>query len=366
MQIVHTVDYPCVRPQDHWNGRARPLARQLKGNRDIMIKIKGTIAAAVLLAFSSAGALAQEPLSIVLNWTPGADHAPLYYALSQGWYTEAGIDLTIDAGKGSAMSAQSVGVGSHNVGIAELGTAFVARSMGADVVAVMSLYANAPFVFYWKKSSGIETPADFVGRTIGNPPADAARIMWPAFAETAGLAVDAVNFVNVAPQAKVATMAAGQVDIISDFYNGHDLKIDTFGDDLGFVRWSELGLNPYGNSFIVNGDYLANNRDTIAAFVSVTQRAYLACVEAADPCIDALVASASGLDREEMNKQWGRVKELMADQFTTTQALGYLDGAQVAKTYELVDTYFELETPFDPAEAFTSEFLDTNLKMIVQ
>jgi NitT/TauT family transport system substrate-binding protein len=331
-----------------------------------MKHIRGSVAAAAILAISSTVAAANEPVSLILNWTPGADHAPLYYALSEGWYEEAGINLSIETGRGSAMSAQSVGVGANPIGIAELGTAFVARSQGADLVAVMSLYANAPFVFYWKKSSGIEDVADFEGRTIGNPPADAARIMWPAFAQAAGLDVDAVEFVNVSPQAKVPTMAADQVDIISDFYNGHDLKLETFGDDLGYVRWSDIGLNPYGNSFIVNGEYLEANRNTVAAFVEVTQRAYMACVEDPDPCIDALVSSASGLERQEMVNQWGRVQELMADEHTTTVALGYLDADQVARTYELVETFFELEEPFDPAEAFTSEFLITNIKMVAQ
>lgn len=331
-----------------------------------MKNLLGSAAAIAALVLSPAAAVANERVSIVLNWTPGADHAPIYYALTQGWYEEAGVDLTVEAGKGSAMSAQAVGVGANAIGIAELGTAFVARSKGADLVAVMSLYANAPFVFYWKKSSGIEDVADFKGRSIGNPPADAARIMWPAFAQAAGLEEGDVEFVNVAPQAKIPTMAADQVDIISDFYNGHDLKIKTFGDDLGYVRWSELGLNPYGNSFIVNGEYLENNRDTIAAFVAVTQRAYKACVDDSDPCIDALVTSASGLNREDMVDQWGRVKELMADPYTTTIALGHLEADQVAKTYELIETYFELDEPFDPAEAFTSEFLDTGIKMTEQ
>ncbi|MDB5622398.1 MAG: nitrate transporter substrate-binding protein [Devosia sp.] len=331
-----------------------------------MNKFIGMAAGIAVIALTSTAVQSQEAVAIVLNWTPGADHAPIYYAKQQGWYDEAGINLTIDAGSGSAMSAQSVGVGKHAIGIAELGTAFVARSMGADVVAVMSLYAQAPFAFYWKKSSGIETVADFAGHTIGNPPADAARVMWPAFAEAAGLAVDSVTFVNITPQAKVASLAAGQVDIISDFYNGHDLKVETFGDDLKFVRWSELGLNPYGNSFIVNGDFLENHRDTVAAFVKVTQRAYSECVANVDPCIDALTQSASGLERGEMNKHWGRVKELMADEFTTTKGLGYLDADRVAQTYKLVETYFDIQTPFDPADAFTSEFLDTNLKMAAQ
>ena len=55
--------------------------------------------------------------------------------------------------------------------------------------------------------------------------------------------------------------------------------------------------------------------------------------------------------------------ELMADEFTITVALGHLDADQVAATYELVETFFELENPFDPADAFTSEFLNTDIKM---
>lgn len=328
-----------------------------------MKRIATSLTAIALMAVSSTATVAADPVTLVLNWRPGADHAPLYYALSKGWYKEAGIDLAIEAGKGSAMSAQTVGVGAAPLGIAELSTTFVARSKGADIVAVMALYANSPFVFYWKKSSGIKTIADFKGRKIGNPPGDAARIMWPAFAKAAGLDVNAVEFVNVSAQAKVPTLAADKVDIISDFYNGHDLKLKTLGDDLGFIRWTDVNLNPYGNSFIVNGDYLKANRAKVASFVRVTQKAYKACVETPAPCIDALLASASGLERNEMIDQWGRVKELMADAHTTTVALGYLDAAQVAKTYELVDKYFELKTPFKPAEGFTSEFLDTQIKM---
>jgi NitT/TauT family transport system substrate-binding protein len=324
------------------------------------------LAAGGMLALASSAASAQEPVSLVLNWTPGGDHAPIFYAMEQGWYAEAGIDLSVESGKGSGMTAQSVGAGANPIGIAELGTAFVANSKGADLVGIMAIYANSPFVLYWKRSSGISGPEDFPGRTLGNPPGDAARVMWPAFADATGLPEDAVTFVNVAPAAKVPTLAAGRVDIISDFYNGHDVKLKELGDDLGFIRWSEVGINPYGNSFIVNRAYLEANREVVASFVGVTQRAYAACVEKSEPCIDALLAEASGLDRQAMIDQWGRVMELMADEATTTKALGWLDPARIQQTYDLVETYFEIEAPFDPETAYTNEFLSTDIKMTPQ
>ncbi|MDN2567600.1 ABC transporter substrate-binding protein [Aquibium sp. A9E412] len=319
--------------------------------------------AGALLAASALTATAAEDVDLILNWTPGADHAPIFYALEQGWYEEAGIDLTVESGKGSGLSSQTVGAGASDIGIAELGTAFVAKSKGAELTAVMTIYANAPFVLYWKKSNGIAGPQDFAGRTVGNPPGDAARVMWPAFAEAVGLEKDSVEFVNVSPAAKVPTLAADRVDVISDFYNGHDVKLKEFGDDLGFLRWSEHGINPYGNSFIVNDGFLAENPRLVADFVAVTQRAYAACVEDEAPCIDALMTNASGLDRQAMVDQWGRVKELMADDTTTSVALGAFDAARMQETYDLVDTYFEIETPFDPAQAYTNEHLDESIKM---
>ncbi|MFL6692932.1 MAG: ABC transporter substrate-binding protein, partial [Ramlibacter sp.] len=72
------------------------------------------------LFFSLAGTShAAESVSLMLNWTPTADHSPIYYAKSKGWYADAGIDLSIESGKGSAVSAQRVGSGGSSMGISD-------------------------------------------------------------------------------------------------------------------------------------------------------------------------------------------------------------------------------------------------------
>src|SRR6476661_5592922 len=202
---------------------------------------------ALALGLPAVPASAGEAVNLILNWTPTADHSPFYYAKAQGWYEKAGIDLTIEVGKGSGVSAAKVGSGGSPFGIADLATMLVAKSKGADDVAVMSIYANTGQTFYWLKSYGVNGAKDFAGHKIGNPPGDASRVMWPAFAKAAGIDPNAVNFVNIAPQAKLPSLKSHAVDIISDFYNEHDLKVQAFGDDLGFLRWPDIGLNPYGN-----------------------------------------------------------------------------------------------------------------------
>lgn len=310
----------------------------------------------------SFGAQAAD-INMVLNWVPTADHSPYFYAKSQGWYEEAGINLTIEAGRGSGAAAQRVGAGMSQIGIADMATVLLSKGQGADAVAIMAVYANSPQGFYWLKSKGIEGPEDFPDHSIGNPPADASRIMWPLFAETVGIAEDSVKFVNVSPQAKLTSLKSGAIDITSDFYNEHDLKLREFGDDLGFIAWRDIGINPYGLSVVVNGDFLEGNKEVVAQFAAITQRAFAACVEDIDPCLEALMAEVSGLDHDNQVDQWNRIKELMADETTTTVALGAFNDERMKVDYQTVETYFELEQPFDVGTAYTNEFLDESIKM---
>jgi NitT/TauT family transport system substrate-binding protein len=306
---------------------------------------------------------AGEAVNLVLNWAPTADHSPFYYAKAQGWYEKAGIDLTIEVGKGSGVSALKVGSGGSPFGIADLATMLVAKSKGADDVALMSIYANTGQTFYWLKSYGVNGVKDFPGHKIGNPPGDASRVMWPAFAKAAGIAPDSVNFVNVGPTAKIAALKSHTVDIISDFYNEQDQKEILFGSDLGSLNWKEIGLNPYGNSLIVNGAYLAKNPKLVEDFVKISQKAFAACVADVTPCLKALLDQVSGLDKENQERQWERIKFLMTDEFTTTKALGWIDAGRMKKDYDLVQTYLGMEKPFDVETAFTTKLLDTSIKM---
>ena len=151
--------------------------------------------------------------------------------------------------------------------------------------------------------------------------------------------------------------------IISDFYNSHDIKLREFGSDLGSLNWKDIGLNSYGNSLIVNGVFFEKNPKLTEDFVRITQKAYAACVADFEPCLKALLDQVTGLDREEQLLQWGRIKYLMADEFTTTKALGWIDEGRMRKDYDLVQTYLGIEKPFAVETSFTSRLLDPAVKM---
>ncbi len=321
----------------------------------------GLLAAASALFFGTTLSAAEE-VNLVLNWVPGGDHSPIFWAKEQGWYDDAGIELNIENGTGSGAAAKKVGIGRNQVGIADLPTVLRAIGKEADILAVMNIYANSPYGIYWKKSTGIETFEDLNGRTIGNPPFDAARQMWPAIAKALNIDPDSVKFVNIKPNAKIAALKTDAIDATTSFYNIHYIFQRVLGDDMGYVALRDIGFNPYGNSIIANGEWAAANGETLKNFVSVTQKAYATCVATPAPCIETL-AKAGSQKVEDVTANWALVVELMTAESSVNTALGYFDPDRMVSDYEGVQVSFDDVDAYDINSAYTNEFLDMGIKM---
>lgn len=322
-----------------------------------------TFLVAAIAMLAAAPAAAQQKLDFILNWVPGGDHAPYYYAKAQGWYAKVGIDLNLEPGKGSALAVQKVGAGANPIGLADMGNVLLAKGKGADLVAVFNVYANSPQGLYWLKSSGIKGIKDFPGKKIGNPAADGARPMWPALAKANGIDPKSVTWVNIDANAKLSALKSKSIDITTSFYNIHHIFQRELGADMGFVAWRDVGLNPYGNSVIVNGEFLAKNKPLVAKFVKVTQQAFATCVKDPKPCVKALIDANGALSFDNELVNWQLVEVLMSDKFSKTVALGVHDDGRMKADYELVRDYVGVDKPFDVKTTYTNEFLDRKIKM---
>ncbi len=310
-----------------------------------------------------AQAQAPQKIDFILNWVPGGDHAPYYYAKKLGWYAKEGIDLNLEPGKGSALSTQRVGAGATPFGLADMGGVLVAKGKGADTVGVFNVYANSPQGMYWLKSSGITGVKDFVGKKIGNPAGDGARVMWPALAKANKIDPKSVTWVNIDANAKLASLKGKAVDVTTSFYNIHHIFQRELADDMGFLAWRDAGLNPYGNSVIVNAKFLEANRPLVDKFVKVTQRAFAACVKEPNPCVQALIDANGALKLDNELTNWSLVEKLMSDPYSREVALGIHDDGRMAADFELVREYIGLDKTFDVKTTYTNEFLDRSIKM---
>src|SRR5262249_48102914 len=87
-----------------------------------------------------------EKITFLLDFTPYGKHAPFFAALDKGFWKEAGFDVTIVKGEGSATTISSYAAGAVDLAFSDTPTLILARSKGAlvKVAAIIhdkSLYA---------------------------------------------------------------------------------------------------------------------------------------------------------------------------------------------------------------------------------
>lgn len=311
-----------------------------------------------------AAEIGEPAMTLRLNWAPGADHAPFYYAQQQGWYRTAGIRLAIEPGAGSTDTLQKVANSPNTVGIADFTQILIARSKSADVVAIMNIFTNSPHTLYWRKSSGITSLREFSGRRLGTPINDPIRILWRALAKVNAVDSESVVWVDIGHNAKLGALKDERIDVaVSSFFYNHRDYVQAFGQDLVELRWADAGLNLYSNSLVANRDMIERAPHVLRSFVSITQRAFTKCLTDPMPCLDALVQANSQLDRAEQAENWGLVRSLIAPKSPPGAALGAFDAQRIKLDYAVISEAFKLDRSVDSAAAVTHEFLDSAIRV---
>src|SRR6185295_9464499 len=148
----------------------------------MMAKRFSAPALAFLFAALAASAAAQsaKPMKLTLNFLAGGPQAGFMYAKKLGYYKDAGIDLTIEEGKGSATTAQQVATNQTDVAFADAPAAMQIRSKGAPVKIVAPILQTNGFAIISIEGSGINTPKDLLGKRLAVQPGTAQTTLLDA------------------------------------------------------------------------------------------------------------------------------------------------------------------------------------------
>ncbi|MFE8046319.1 ABC transporter substrate-binding protein [Brenneria goodwinii] len=129
---------------------------------------KCLIAAATTLALSlSAGVHAAEKVTLQLKWLPQAQFAGYYVAQAKGYYKDAGLDVTIKPGGTDISPVQVIAGKSADVIVNWMPDALAARESGVPLVNIAQIFDRSGMMLTCRKSTGIKTPADLKGKTLG-------------------------------------------------------------------------------------------------------------------------------------------------------------------------------------------------------
>ena len=122
----------------------------------------------VLLTFGLAfSAQAADKVPIQLKWVTQAQFGVYFVAQDKGYYQAEGLDVTINPGGPDIAPPQVIAGGGADVIIDWMPAALASREKGVALVNIAQIFKKSGMMLTCRKDSGIKSPADFRGKTLG-------------------------------------------------------------------------------------------------------------------------------------------------------------------------------------------------------
>nr|MDP2190019.1 ABC transporter substrate-binding protein [Rhodoferax sp.] len=133
-------------------------------------KVTSSLLAAVLAvcgATVGVNASAADKVTVQLKWLPQAQFAGYYVAQAKGYYKAEGLDVTIKPGGPDISPVQVIAGNGADVVVNWMPDALAAREAGVPLVNIAQVFNQSGLMLTCKKSSGVTSPKDFKGKTLG-------------------------------------------------------------------------------------------------------------------------------------------------------------------------------------------------------
>jgi NitT/TauT family transport system substrate-binding protein/putative hydroxymethylpyrimidine transport system substrate-binding protein len=197
---------------------------------------------------------APEPVTVALDFTPNAVHAPIYMAPGSG--------LEIRKPGSGPDTLKLVAGGKVDLGVLDIHDLAIAREAGSDLVAVGALVGKPLAALIAQPD--VRRPRDLEDRIVGvsGLPSDPAFVR--AIVEHDGGDFDRIRQVTIGFNA-VSRLLTERVDGVPAFWNAEGVAVKQRGLDVREFRVDDYGAPPYPELVLVTSRAtLRERRDVVA------------------------------------------------------------------------------------------------------
>ena len=319
--------------------------------------------AMMLLPFS-AGAQApstapRQDVSLRLDWVPTWYHGVFYLALNRGYYSDAGLNMTIGQGRGSATTAQVVGSGTETFGLMDMSTMMLAIGSGAPLVAIGGLMQRSPEAVISLVSANIKTPKDVEGKRWGFTAGSSGETIFKLFAARNGIDESKLGRVTVDAGAKITFLLTERVDFITDWAVSVNPIIAAQGKTPSSLLYADHGVQFNASTFATTKSVLASKPEVARGFLAATIKGIEEAMKNPPAAIDALIGHhpATAGNREVMIGQMKELERFLHTDRTKGKPTLWLAPEDVAATLEVAKRLRPTAEGLQVSDLFTNEYL---------
>lgn len=315
------------------------------------------LAATIILSACSGTETPEELVHIrlPLGYIPNIQFSPLYAAVENGYYREAGIEVEFDYSFETDAVAL-VGAGELQFAIVSGEQVLLARAQGLPVVYVMSWYKDYPVAVAAKESEEIQQPSDLRGKTIGLPGLYGANyIGLRALLASGGLTESDVTLDSIG-FTQVEALASDQDQAVAIYLPNEPVQLRALGYDIDVLPVADY-VHLASNGMITNEQTIRDHPDLVRRMVQATLRGIeytqldpAHAYEISKKYVDGLENADETIQKETLD---------ISISLWQTSPYGYSDPEAWENMLQVLLDMGLIEQAIDVEAAYSNEFIDS-------
>jgi class 3 adenylate cyclase/ABC-type nitrate/sulfonate/bicarbonate transport system substrate-binding protein len=287
--------------------------------------------AVCLVLLASHPAVALDPVSLQLKWKHQFQFAGYYAALEQGFYRDAGLDVTIREGGPDIDAAEAVAGGKADFGVC---SSSVLREwvMGHHLVVLAVIFQQTPAIILVPRRANIRSVSDLRGRTLMDAPGSdeiAAMLKHEG--------VDYATLLRVDHRGDPRDLLVGMADAMVAYSTNEPFVLEQLGAAFRTFSPAAYGVDFYGDNLCTSEAEVKAHPDRVAAFRTASLEGWAYALAHKEATVDLILKTYSAKKSRE-----ALLFEAARTDLLVRRGPGHIGGQDAADWRKIATTYRKL------------------------
>lgn len=317
----------------------RVLALEVVG----LLVLSLALGAAASAQSSATKRSAADKITYLTSFGTFGRDAYAYVARENGYFEDAGLDVTIKPGSGSVDNMKLLAAGQADFAPVDVTALVLSRSNeGLPVKLVALVHQTTLSAILVLKESGIATPKDLEGKTIADLPGSTIRNVFPLWAKKVGIDASKVSFVPATPPSLPTLLASKKVDGVGQFTVGKPLfQAAAGGKPIVAFPYEKVLPGFMGIGLVAADSTIAKNPELVRRFTAALLKGLKWSIDNPGRAGAILNKAVPLQDPKVAADELKIMKRFVQTPVTRTKGLGFVDPKRVASTISIVNNGFK-------------------------